>query len=65
MIPPRPSGTDSQSYFFQWVWDMIVRWLKEQEAPGTLTSRTTRGVHRSALSSTTSSDDAGGAARWA
>lgn len=41
-IPRRPSGSDAQSIFMQWVWDSL-RALRICETPNTGTNRTTKG----------------------
>lgn len=45
--PRRPTGNTNEAMFARWVYDSIVE-LQAKDAPGVLTSRTTRGVIRRA-----------------
>lgn len=42
--PTRPTGSDPEDIFHQWVWDQLTGPLRVQDAPGQRTSRTTRGT---------------------
>jgi hypothetical protein len=45
--PPRPTGSNAEARFAQWVYDTLIA-LQNMQAPGTRVNRTTRGVQISA-----------------